>query len=113
MRIRKAPENRVKVSRSGFTDDGTPITTPPVAHEGVVWYPAASAIGSHEASSGSFVETTTDFLFLFPTGSDVRQSDSLLTHDGRSWHVVGEPHQWRSPYTGVAPGLMVTAQRVS
>lgn len=33
-----------------------------------------------------------------PVGVDVLPGDRVV-HDGRTWQVVGEPQQWRSPYS--------------
>ncbi|MAE64152.1 MAG: hypothetical protein CMJ18_07735 [Phycisphaeraceae bacterium] len=41
-----------------------------------------------------------------PTGSDVLSGDRLVVR-GLTFDVVGRPQDWRSPFTGWAPGLVI------
>jgi len=40
-------------------------------------------------------------------------SDDLLRIDGKLWQVDGLPAEWRSPFTGWAPGVEVPVKRAS
>lgn len=41
-----------------------------------------------------------------PTGSDVLAGDRLVVR-GKTYAVDGDPADWRSPFTGWAPGLVI------
>lgn len=43
--------------------------------------------------------------------ADVHAGDRFVI-DGLTYDVEGDPAEWRSPYTGWAPGLLITGKRV-
>lgn len=45
-----------------------------------------------------------------PAGSDILSTDSLTVRGG-TYVVDGEPAQWRSPFTGWAPGIEVAVRK--
>ena len=52
-----------------------------------------------------------DFTVYAPAGSDVEPADRVIIR-GFICEVVGRPFEWRSPFTGWAPGLVVKANVV-
>lgn len=46
-----------------------------------------------------------------PPGADVTAGDRLVVR-GLTYEVEGDPADWRSPYTGWTPGLVVALKRV-
>ena len=46
-----------------------------------------------------------------PPGTDILPSDRMEVR-GEVWEVVGEVADWRSPYTGWHPGIVVNLRRV-
>lgn len=52
-----------------------------------------------------------DFTIAAPSGSDILAGDRLVIR-GLLCEVFGRPFDWRSPFTGWAPGLVVAANLV-
>lgn len=46
-----------------------------------------------------------------PTGSDVLAGDRLVVR-GKTYEVKGDPADWRSPFTGWEPGMVIALERV-
>lgn len=46
-----------------------------------------------------------------PTGADITPQDRMEVR-GEVWEVVGEVADWRSPYTGWRPGIVVNLARM-
>ena len=46
-----------------------------------------------------------------PTGTDITPHDRMEVR-GEVWEVVGEVADWRSPFTGWAPGVVVNLSRM-
>lgn len=45
-----------------------------------------------------------------PTGSDILSGDRVVVR-GKTYDVDGEPADWRSPFTGWAPGMVIALKR--
>jgi hypothetical protein len=56
-------------------------------------------------------QITTGYRLYCPPAADIAAGDRVRVR-GRNHRVVGEPDDWRSPFTGWAPGLVVTLERV-
>lgn len=52
-----------------------------------------------------------DFTVYAPAGTEVFPSDRVIVR-GFACEVVGRPFEWRSPYTGWTPGVVVQANVV-
>lgn len=52
------------------------------------------------------------FTLYMPRGADVTPADRVEVR-GQVYAVLGEPADWRSPYTGWAPGVVVQVERVA
>jgi hypothetical protein len=78
--------------------------------------PASLAItGAAVALGGTFdvgatdrQPTESDFDLYLPSGSDVASTDRLIVR-GKTCDIVGDPFDWRSPFTGWSPGMLVRA----
>jgi hypothetical protein len=71
-----------------------------------VW-PSAS---TEDNAGRSEVDTTLQM--ALPPGADVLSTDRLVWR-GDTYEVIGDPFAWRSPFTGRAPGVQLTVQRVT
>jgi hypothetical protein len=64
---------------------------------------AGSARGSEQESFERDTIRASTVLFA-PTGADIRVNDTITLDDNTTWHVWGLPTDFRSPFTGWAPG---------
>jgi len=46
-------------------------------------------------------------ILFAPSGSDIRNSDTITLDDGTVWRVWGLPTEFQSPFTGWLPGMQV------
>jgi len=53
----------------------------------------------------------TGLTVYLPPGTQITPHDRLVVR-GVTYEVVGEPGDWRSPYSGVARGIEVAIQRI-
>lgn len=92
-----------RTDRNGNTqpDPKNPTST---AFEGCAVWPGAMA--SQLLADRDL--TTCDYVVAFPASSDIKTTDQL-TIRGATCDVEGIPFDYRSPFTGWAPGLIVQA----
>lgn len=97
-------------------------TTDPYSGEatGLDWSSAASleipgcgvgSAGSVESLEADRNAISTDFDVVTPLDADIESGDRLIVR-GLTCEVQGRPFQWRSPFTGWAPGMVVRARIV-
>lgn len=67
--------------------------------------------GSVEPDQAAREQVTSDFDVIAPAGSDITFGDRLEVR-GLVCEVEGRPFDWRSPFTGWAPGLVVRCKIV-
>lgn len=72
---------------------------------------AVSQGSTSEPLQDGRAQVVSDFTVFMPAGTDVTAQDRL-TIRGVECQVDGHPFDWRSPFTGWAPGLAVNATRV-
>lgn len=65
--------------------------------------------GSLEPLQDSRNAVESDFDVIMPPGTAVTSSDRLVVR-GRVCEIVGRPFDWRNPFTGWTPGLIVRAK---
>lgn len=53
-----------------------------------------------------------DLVLYGPPGADVLPADRLRVR-GKEYSVNGEPFEWRSPFTGWTPGVVVLLSKVT
>lgn len=70
-----------------------------------------SAVSSTVDDTGATV-TTRRTLFP-PAGSGIGAGRRMRLEDGSVWQAVSDAGEWRSPFTGWAPGDQVELKRVS
>lgn len=106
----------VAVLRAGLVDDGygnpvpdwtSPTSTP---YEGCAVAQGAKGTGTEDATGDRNV-VVSDLVVFMPSGADVRATDRLEIR-ARVYEVVGEPFDWRSPFTGTAFGAAVYCNRL-
>lgn len=68
-----------------------------------------AAGGSLEPEQDARDAVTSDFDIVMPAGTDVGAADRVVVR-GLTCEVVGRPFEWRSPFTGWQPGMVVRAQ---
>lgn len=51
------------------------------------------------------------FTLYLPTGTEIGPQNRVLAR-GETYEVLGEPAEWRNPFTGWAPGVVVQVERV-
>jgi hypothetical protein len=78
--------------------DATTVTT----YDPCVAYPGTS----EETTDGRVSGTMAELTLLLPYGADVQPSDRV-TWRGRSFEVISQSYDWRSPLTGWQPGTQV------
>lgn len=49
---------------------------------------------------------TWDLTLVVPEGTDILATDKV-TFDSTVYEIVGQPQDWRSPFTGSTPGIVV------
>lgn len=106
----------VAVVRAGLVDDGYGNQVPgwPAAtstpYEG-----CAVAQGARDRATeipgGDRNVVISDLVVFMPSGADVTATDRLEIR-ARVYEVVGEPFDWRSPFTGTRFGVAVYCNRV-
>lgn len=93
------------------------VTEDEYHNENLDWSaPASLAIGGVAIALGGTFDvgatdrqpTESDFDLYLPSGSDVVSTDRLIVR-GKTCDIVGDPFDWRSPFTGWAPGMLVRA----
>lgn len=62
--------------------------------------------GTSEPSEVARNEVDSDFDLFFPAGDTVTAQDRIVVR-GLTCDVVGRPFDWRNPFTGWTPGLVV------
>ena len=92
----------------GFDNSGDPIPDTRIEHDiaGCGVAPRYSTEPTERGRQGVIVGLTV----YAPTGSDVLSSDSLRVR-GDLFVVDGHPAEWRSPFSGWAPGVEVAIRR--
>ena len=100
---------------------GTPATDPYSGEaSGLAWTTPNTLVieGCGVASGGSMEPLTdarnaveSDFDVIAPIGVDVTAADRLVIR-GLTCQVQGRPFDWRSPFTGWAPGALIRAKIV-
>lgn len=105
----------VTVETPGGVDrwgDPLPATTRRLA--GCMFSPRGSDEGRGAAGFGVASPNTviTGLTLYAPAESGIRPVDVIVRADGTRWQVVGEPGEWRSPFTGWLPGDQVALTRV-
>lgn len=100
---------------------GTPVVDPYSGEEtGTDWDAPTSVdvtgVAVEPRPSGEPVQdarnaVTSGFTLYFPAGSVVTAANRVRVR-GHVYSVIGEPADWRSPYTGWAPGIVVQVGRV-
>lgn len=80
--------------------------------------PEATAVPGCAVAPRASTETTADgdrviigLTVYLPPGTAVTSKQRVVVR-GETYEVVGEPGEWRSPYTGWAPGTEIALQRV-
>jgi hypothetical protein len=68
--------------------------------EGCAIYPTDSV----ETASVDKTSVVSGYTVLAPPGSDVRRKDRV-SYRGADREVVGDPFDWRNPFTGWTPGV--------
>ena len=63
------------------------------------------------SQDGRTLAISDGFSGYFPPGSDVKAGDRIV-HDGKTYQVIGEPHEWKSP-TGRVSSLQAQLERWS
>jgi hypothetical protein len=105
----------VAVVRASLVDDGYGNQTPDwsaatsTPHEGCAVAQGAKG-GATEDATGDRNVVVSDLVVFMPAGADVLATDRLEIR-GRVYEVVGEPFDWRSPFTGTAFGTAVYCNR--
>ena len=95
-------------TKTGEDGDGNDLyTAVPTQLERVPIWPA----GASEQVQGQEL-TTTGQTALLPVGTDVDAIDFLVDEAGDTYEVNGTPDTYRSPFTGLDPGVFVNLQRV-
>jgi head-tail adaptor len=69
---------------------------------------AVSLAGTFDMGATDRQPTEADFDVILPIGADVTATDRLRIR-GEECDIVGRPFEWRSPFTGWAPGMVVRA----
>jgi hypothetical protein len=54
---------------------------------------------------------TSGFTLYMPTGTTITATNRVRVR-GAVYDVLGEPAEWRSPFTGWAPGVVVQVEKV-
>ncbi len=67
--------------------------------------------GSTEAVDIGRAPVTTSPRLFAPVGSDIKSGDRIVAR-GATFEVDGNPADWRSPFTGWNPGIVVGLQLV-
>ena len=102
----------VTVVRAGLVDDGYGNQVPD-------WSTATStpyegcAVGQGSRGGEVLADRNvvlSDLVVFMPPGADVVATDRLEIR-GRAYEVVGEPFDWRSPFSGTAFGTAVYCNR--
>lgn len=78
-----------------------------LALEGCAVWPGDTAEPLRDART----MVVSDYVVAAPAGSDVLASDRVVIR-GRTCQVVGDPFDWRSPFTGWQPGTIIQANVV-
>lgn len=68
--------------------------------------------GSLEPTEQGRTSVITQPTVYAPPGSDVLAGDRLVVR-GRTWDVDGDPADWRSPFTGWEPGMVIKVKAVT
>jgi hypothetical protein len=99
-------ETRDRVGDVTLTEDGT------VA--GCAWAPRTTSSSVHGSTEEQRrrMQVTTGLTLFAPSGSGITASHRVRLPDGSVWSVIGDPGDWRSPYSGWAPGQQVELERV-
>lgn len=83
--------------------------------EGVFWWPRTSVEGSGIAGVGSDLRSarlTTGLTMVAPVDCGITARHRVVLPDGQEFRVEGSPGEWRSPFTGWAPGVQIELERV-
>lgn len=103
----------VAVVRASLVDDGYGNEVPDWSaatsnpYEGC----AVAQNGRDESLTGDRNVVVSDLVVFMPSGTDVVATDRLEIRS-RVYEVVGEPFDWRSPFTGAAFGTVVYCNRM-
>lgn len=99
----------------------TGSTTDPYSNEPVTNWAAPESLslpgcavadgGSVEPVEDARNAVLSDFDVIAPPGSDVLPTDRLIVR-GLTCDVIGRPFDWRSPFTGWRPGMVVRVKVV-
>lgn len=95
-------------TKTGEDADGNDVyTAEPTTYTNVPMWPA----GATEQVQGQDLNTTGQTAML-PPGTDVDSIDFAVDELGAAYEVNGMPDRYRSPFTGLDPGVFVNLQRV-
>ena len=93
----------------------------PTEHDVILWPMDSAALGE-TPSPGRPYMTTAGLQLSFPYGARVDHRSKVEVLSGPyagttaepagEWHVDGESAHWKSPFTGRAPGTVITLIRV-
>jgi len=101
------------VRPASLDDNGDPLTTDPATHEveDCIIAPRAEGEIHDRGREGVIVGLS----LYAPAGSDIGRLDLIVIAEGDpnagTYEVEGEPGEWRSPWTGWAPGIQVALRR--
>lgn len=100
----------LRATDGGLDRNGNPLpgVDAEIPVEGCAFIPGNSL----ELTEPGRTTVTTNPRLLMPTGSDVRASDRLRSPAGEVFEVEGAPSNWRSPFSGWAPGAEVELKAV-
>jgi len=111
-----ASGDTVTVKRPAKRDRTGDRTAPPVPHQ-IQGCAIAPETGSSAASSSTDTDaqraTVVSWRYLYcPAGADIEIGDAVILPSGRTFLVEGEPAEWKSPFTGWQPGIVVRLRGV-
>lgn len=74
---------------------------------------ASKTRGSTETETFEQDTSQARTILFAPSGSDIRDTDTITLDDGTLWHVWGLPTNFSSPFTGWQPGMQVSLRYFS
>jgi hypothetical protein len=105
------PREQVTILRRGASPGSDPYGVP---LPGTQTSETVDALAVAPRSSGEynrFQATVTVGLSVYlPAGTNVDPKDRMIVR-GVTYEVVGEPADWRNPFTGSTPGIEVALER--
>lgn len=82
------------------------------AHELTIRDCHVDPVSSREAPTVDRDKLTTLRTLRAPHGADIRAEDRVRLADGTVWNVIGDPSAWRNPFTGWAPHMEISLERI-